>query len=244
MLYEDNTELITLQAKDLINSLLHKFQEGGSLDKIEQFFEQVGPQANLYFRGHIWIKATMIKCDPKAYFKMIKAEEENYKRWMVNTEVLTEAVSMNPDIEDKLIKLADENFMPAAVLATKLALAQGKFERFDKYIELVPKQLLVAKKAGLFDRIDTVEKMNYCMDTISRLGMDPAILTTIANCCLAISSKVDVDTFVNATDNALAKGIKLRSLPPTFLVRLANAKNFQYQQEARDLVHNKAAACQ
>ena len=125
MLYEDNTQLITLQAKDSINNLLKKFQEVGRVDKIEQFFEEIGPQANLFFRGHIWIKATMIKRDPKAYFKMIKVEEDNPKRWMVNTEVLTEAVSLNPDIEDKMIKLADEKFVPAAVLATKLAVAQA-----------------------------------------------------------------------------------------------------------------------
>ena len=107
---------------------------------------------------------------------------------------------------------------------------------------MVPEPLLVAKKAGLFDRIDTVEKMNVCIDIVKKLGMDPAIVDTISHCCLAISSKGDIDTFVNVADNALEKGIQLKSLPPSIIVRLANVNNFQYQQEAKKLVNNKFVA--
>ena len=72
------------------------------------------------------------------------------------------------------------------------------------------------------------KKYYWLIDIVKKLGMDPAIVNTISHCCLAISSKGDIDTFVNVADNALEKGIQLKSLPPSIIVRLANVNNFQY----------------
>ena len=78
---------------------------------------------------------------------------------MVNTEVLTEAVTNSPSLGVKLEQLADQGFVPAASLAAKLSIAQRDFEKFEKYVPLVPEVLLKSKRAGIFDSIDTVEKM-------------------------------------------------------------------------------------
>ena len=100
----------------------------------------------------------------------------------------------------------------------------------------VPEKILSGMKNGMFDRIDTREKMNSTLNCMRKLKMDRRVLANIANCFLSINKKskdfVDLATAVIDED-----GLKIRDISRSLLVRLANDNKFKYQTEARKFMN-------
>ena len=236
--HDDQADLMKSTTKALIVDLLKRYQVSGQVDNLTSFVGSLGPRTNLLLRGHIWVKASLIKCDPEKYLDMLYTDEENSKKWMVNTEVLTEAVTNHPELAVTLEELAEKNFMPAAVLTAKLALAQEDFQKFDKYVQSVPPSLMKSMRAGLFDRIETIEKLTHTIKSVQKFNLDPTIIENITNSCLAVSYKSSPEAFIEAAHVALSNGAKLETFAKSFLVRLANMNGFKYQSDARKLVDN------
>merc|ERR1719510_1106488 len=228
------------QTQDNINALLRKYQDSNDVEKIIEFVGKLSPKANLLLRGDIWIKATMIKCSPEAYLERMLNYQEDSKKWMVNTEVLLEAVLIHPSLPGRLEELANKGFVPAVTILAKLRLAQENMEEFEKLVVRIPHQLLSSKKGGLFDRIDTRAKMVTTMNSMKKLNLDRLAFSNIANCYLSINKKSNKFGEI-ATTVIEEDGLKIRDIARGLLVRLANDNRFKYQAEARkfmDLVQN------
>jgi len=212
--------------------LLRKYQDTNDVEKIIEFVRKLSPKANLRLRGEIWIKATMIKSSPEAYLERMLDHQEDSKKWMVNTEVLLDAVSVHPSLPVRLEELAHKGFVPAVTMLAKLRLAQENMEEFEKLVVQIPRDLLSSKKGGLFDRIDTRAKMVNTMNSLKKLNLDKLAGSNIANCYLSINKKSfkfgEIATTVIEED-----GLKIRDLARSLLVRLANDNSFKYQAEAR-----------
>jgi len=236
--HNDQADLMKSSTKELLVDLLKRHQANGQVDNLRTFVGSLGPKINLLLRGHIWVKATLIKCDPEKYLAMMYTDEETPTKWMVNTEVLTEAVGNHPELAVKLEELAEKNFVPAVVLTAKLALAQEDFQKFEKYVKSVPNQLMKSRRAGLFDHVETTEKLTHSIKAVQKFNMDPTIIENITNCCLAISYKSSPEAFIEAAHVALSNGAKLETFAKSFLVRLANMSEFKYKSDARKLVDN------
>ena len=138
-------------------------------------------------------------------------------------------------IESRLGELSDQKFVPAIVLLTKLRLAEENMAEFERLVVDVPEPLLSGLKNGMFDWIDTKEKMKSTLNSMKNLNMNRMVLSNIANCYLSINKKsnefADLATAVIEED-----GLKLRDIPKSLLVRLANDNKFKYQAEARKFI--------
>lgn len=218
--------------KQNIDALLRKYRDKNDVEKISEFVSKLSPRANLLLRGEIWIKASMIKSSPEAYIERMLDHQEDSKKWMVNTEVLLDAVQVHPSLPERLEELAKKGFVPAITMLAKLRLAEEKMEEFEKLVIHVPQVLLSSKKGGLFDRIDTREKMVTTLNSMRKLNLERLAASNIANCYLSInknSSKFgDMATTVIEED-----GLKIRDFARSLLVRLSNDNQFKYQAEAR-----------
>ena len=234
MCHHDRADDMKLGTKELIMTLLKSLQRTGQVDNVKKFINSLGYQTNLLLRGHIWIKTSMIKCDPESYVELLYTEQENPKQWMVNTEVLTEAVTNSPSLGVKLEQLADQGFVPAASLAAKLSIAQRDFEKFEKYVPLVPEVLLKSKRAGIFDSIDTVEKMTNIIEAIKRKQIDETVIENVANNCMAINS--NKSDLVEAAHQAIAAGVNLEAFAKSTLVRLKDCEEFSHREAAKKMV--------
>ena len=239
IVHDDDVDSITSYTKDLMATMLKRYQENGQVKHIEKFISRLGPRTNLLLRGHIWVKTSLMKCDPDAYLEMLYTDQANPKKWMVNTEVLLESVANNPHLGLKLVELADQGFVPAAVLAAKMFFANEEFDKMEEYLPLVPKDLLKSKRAGLFDKIETAEKMNRASEAVRKQGMEEAIVENISNSCMAYNSKLSDENLVEVANQVLSNGIKIEAFAKTLVVRLAKLKGFKCQQEARKLVDNQ-----
>ena len=234
MCHHDRAEDMKLGTKDLIMTLLRSLQKAGQVDNIKKFINSLGSKMNLLFRGHIWIKTSIIKCDPEAYVELLYTEQERPKEWMVNTEVLTEALANNPELWVKLEHLADQGFVPAASLAAKMAIVHRDFEKFERYLPLVPEILLKSKRAGIFDHIDTVEKMTNVIEALKRQKMSMTVIENVANNCMAI--KKDKSHMVEAAHEAVSAGVKLEAFAKSTLVRLKDSEEFRHREAAKKMV--------
>ena len=220
------------QTQENINALLRKYQDTNDVEKIVEFVRKLSPKANLLLRGEIWIKTTMIKSSPEAYLERMLTFQDDSKKWMVNTEVLLDAVLVHPSLPGRLEELAKKGFVPAVTMLAKLRLAQENMEEFEKLVVQVPQELLSSKKGGLFDRIDTRAKMVTTIESMKKLNLDRLALSNIANCYLAINKKSDKFGEI-ATTVIEEDGLKLRDFARSLLVRLSNDNRFKYQAEAR-----------
>ena len=218
-----------------INSLLRKYSDRKELEKIEDFVTKLSPRANLLLRGDIWVKASKLKMSPDSYFQHMFDHQDDSKKWMVNTQVLLEAIVAHPSIESRLVELSDKKFVPAIVLLTKLRLAEENMTEFERLVVDVPEPLLSGLKNGMFDGIDTRDKMKSTLNSMKNLNMNKMVLVNIANCYLSINKKsnefADLATAVIEED-----GLKLRDISKSLLVRLANDNKFKYQTEARKFI--------
>ena len=218
-----------------INALLRKYSDRKDLEKIEDFVTKLSPRANLLLRGDIWVKASKLKMSPDSYFQHMFDHQDDSKKWMVNTQVLLEAIEAHPSIESRLGELSDQKFVPAIVLLTKLRLAEENMAEFERLVVDVPEPLLSGLKNGMFDWIDTKEKMKSTLNSMKNLNMNRMVLSNIANCYLSINKKsnefADLATAVIEED-----GLKLRDISKSLLVRLANDNKFKYQAEARKFI--------
>ena len=238
--HNDRAEDMKLSTKDLIISLLKSLQQAGQLTSIQRFVNSLGHQTNVLLRGHIWVKTSLIKCDPESYVELLYTEQENPKKWMVNTEVLTEAVANSPKLVVKIEQLADQGFVPAAALAAKMFLAQNEFEKFEKYLPLVPDVLLKSKRSGIFDKVDTIEKMTKALEAIKRKKIDETSMENVANNCMAVARyKHNHLDLVEVAHQALFAGVKLEAFAKSTLVELANSNEFKLQETARKMVNSR-----
>ena len=159
---------------------------------------------------------------------------------MVNTEVLTEAVANSPKLGVKIEQLADQGFVPAAALAAKMFLAQNEFEKFEKYLPLVPAVLLKSKRSGIFDKVDTIEKMTKALEAIKRKKVDETSMENVANNCMAVARyKHNHLDLVEVAHQALFAGVKLEAFAKSTLVELANSNEFKLQETARKMVNSR-----
>ena len=234
MCHHDRAEDMKLGTKENIMTLLKSLQRAGQVDNIKRFINSLGFNTNLLLRGHIWVKTSLIKCDPESYVELLYTEQDKPKQWMVNTEVLTEAVTNNPSLGVKLEQLADQEFIPAASLVAKLSIAQGDFEKFEKHLPLVPEVLLKSKRAGIFDKIDTVEKMTNIIEGIKRKQISETVIENVANNCMAISS--DKSDLVEAAHQAVAAGVRLEAFAKSTLVKLKDCEEFKHRKAAKKMV--------
>ena len=224
-----------------VHTLLRKYQDLKDLQKIEDFVAKLSPKANLLLRGDIWVKISKLKISPDKYLEQMLSHQDDPRKWMVNTEVLLEAVDLHPSIVSDLEELASKGILPATALLAKLSLAREDMDEFERLAVLLPESILSSMKSGLFDKIDTRDKMVTTMNCMKKLNMNKAVLRNIANCYLSINKKSPVFGEL-ATTVIDEDGLKLSDLSKSLLVRLANNTQFKYQTEARkfmDLVHNE-----
>merc|ERR1712029_280437 len=74
--HDDQADLMKSTTKALIVDLLKRYQVSGQVDNLTSFVGSLGPRTNLLLRGHIWVKASLLKCDPEKYLDMLYTDEE------------------------------------------------------------------------------------------------------------------------------------------------------------------------
>ncbi len=75
MCHHDRAEDMKLGTKELIMTLLKSLQRAGQVDNIKKFINSLGYKTNLLIRGHIWVKTSLIKCDPEAFVELLYTEQ-------------------------------------------------------------------------------------------------------------------------------------------------------------------------
>ena len=236
---DDDTDSLSYTTKDLILKLFKKYKETGQVDQLKSVVNSLGPKMNLLLRGYIWVKASMIRCDPDGYLETLYTEQDNSRKWLVNTEMLTEAVEAHPDLVEKLTSAAERGLTPAAVLLAKLSLARHNLAMYDQYLPRVPDSLLRNKRAGLFDMIDTSDVMIHAINTSRRCNHDDEVIANIANCCLATNKDSDSETFAEIGNKALELGVSLDKIAKSLIVKLSRSPSFIQRQEARKMINDK-----
>merc|ERR1719219_1456311 len=98
------------QTQKNIQAILRRYQDANDVEKIVEFVGKLSGRANILMRGEIWIKASLIKCSTDSYLEHMFKNQEDSKKWMVNTEVLLEAVDSNPSLPARLEELASGGF--------------------------------------------------------------------------------------------------------------------------------------
>jgi len=215
-----------------ICEMMKKFEETGQVQKTIEFVNQLSPKMGLALRGSIWVKVGLIRTDPTAYIELLKSDTENPKTWVVNSDVLLEAVEKQPDLRSRLEVLAAENFSPANVLLSKLSLAQGNAENLEKHLKHLSTDLLKMRYV-VFDKVDTIEKMEMAFEALNKNGLDKEVFDQVANNCLTIN--VNSDRFVDIANLAVDRGMELESFAKSILKRLQENTDFKLHSEAQKL---------
>merc|ERR1712106_522925 len=220
--------------------IMKRREEAGEVNKTVEFLKQCGPKVQLLVQGNIWVKTGLAKTDARGYIDLIKADPENTQKWLVNTDVLLEAVEKTPDLLSTLESLAADSFTPANILLSKLCIAQGNSEKFEKFIKLCPTDIQEYRHGGIFDKVDTMEKMDMVVEVLKRNEADIKVLEKVANNCLALN--LERDSFVKIAESALDKGIELGSLSTNLLKQLSKNTNFRLHSDVQALLLSRQAA--
>eukprot|EP00092_Neocalanus_flemingeri_P006880 GFUD01007426.1.p1 GENE.GFUD01007426.1~~GFUD01007426.1.p1 ORF type:complete len:1519 (+),score=489.48 GFUD01007426.1:137-4558(+) len=214
----------------LICEIMKKWEENDEVKKTREFVSQFSPKLSFAVRSDIWVKAGLIRTDPSEYIELVRAEAENHQKWMVSSDVLLEAVEKHQDLPSRLEALATENFTPANELLSKLSIAQNNTENLEKHLKLCSEKVL-RTRGGVFDKIDTIEKMEMVLEVLKRNGAEKEALVQAANNCLAIH--LDRDTFVDIANKAVDCGVEVGSLARSVLNKLEKNTQFKLHSEVQ-----------
>merc|ERR1712106_863899 len=219
----------------ILCEIMKRREEAGEVNKTVEFLKQCGPKVQLLVQGNIWVKTGLAKTDARGYIDLIKADPENTQKWLVNTDVLLEAVEKTPDLLSTLESLAADSFTPANIPLSKLCIAQENAGKFEQFIKLCPTDIQESRFGGVFDKVDTVEKMEMVLEVLKRNEADLKVLENVANNCLMFN--FESDSIVKIVDAALDKGIELGSLSTIALKQLSkNTPAYRLHSEVRALL--------
>merc|ERR1712179_384095 len=152
--------------KELLDN--NKLDDAAKVFKTVEFLKDVGQNLAILVRGDIWVKSGLARTDTSGYINLVKEHPDDHKKWLINSDVLAEAVDKNPALVSTLESLAAEGFVPANILLSKLSIMRQDAEQFEKHINFCPTNLKISKFGGIFDKIDTSEKMDMVLAVLKR----------------------------------------------------------------------------
>jgi len=178
-----------------ICDIFKKWEDGGEVLKTVEFLKDVDQNLSSLVKGDIWVKAGLAKTDPTGYINLVKEHPDDHKKWLINSDVLAEAVDKNPDLLSTLESLAAERFVPANILLSKLSIMRQDTEQFEKHINFCPTDLKISKFGGIFDKIDTTEKMDMVLAVLKRNNSEVEVVNRVVeNFKLHSEPKVKVES--------------------------------------------------
>jgi len=217
-----------------VYQLMTKWEEAGEVSKTVEFLNECGETLSKAVRGNNWIKNGFAKTDTTGYINLVKENPDDLRKWLIKSEVFPEAVDKNPALISTLESLAIDNFVPANILLSKWAIVRQDPEMFEKYIKTCPDNV----KRGIFDKLDTTEKMDMVLEVLRRNNTEKGVLETVVNNHL--SYKLQSDDFLHIVNKVLESGFELGSLRTSALRKLAATTDFRLINEAQNLLNTRA----
>jgi len=175
--------------------MFKKWEDGGEVFKTVEFLKDVGQNLAILVRGDIWVKSGLARTDTSGYINLVKEHPDDHKKWLINSDVLAEAVDKNPALVSTLESLAAEGFVPANILLSKLSIMRQDAEQFEKHINFCPTNLKISKFGGIFDKIDTTEKMDMVLAVLKRNNSEVEVVNRVVeNFKLHSEPKVNLES--------------------------------------------------
>merc|ERR1712034_196418 len=119
------------------------------------------------------------------------------------------------------------------------SVAQENAENLEKHAKLCPSYILLQQANGVFDKVDTFEKMEMSLEVLKKNGAESAVLQQVANNCLA--KNLDSDNLEQIANKALDSGVELGQFNTKALAKLAENKRFRLHSEAQELLSQKSS---
>ena len=209
-----------------ICEIFEKWEERSMVQKTIEFVSKLGPKYGSRLKGQIWIKNGLIKTDPGKYLELLRTAEGETGKWLVSTDVLLQGVKKFPELRGQLESLALEKFTPASVLLAKLSLAEKRPEKVDEFLQDCPDIIQSSRYGGIFDKVDTLEKMNIALDAVekSKLSDRNKAKEQIVNNCLSWNR--NNPEFVEIANEAMGRGMTTKGLASTFREELNKKTDF------------------
>jgi len=218
--------------------LMAKWEEAGEVYKTIEFLNEGGEMLSKAVRGNNWVKNGLARTDLTGYINLIKENPDDYRKWLLNSEVIAEAVDKNPALLSTLEFLAVDNFVPASILLSKWAIMKQDSELLEKHIDICPYDVKMFGYGGMFDKIDTTEKMDMVMAVLRRNNAEKEVLETVGNNCLSMN--LQSDDFLDIVDKVLESGVELGSLRTSALRQLAANTDFRLINAAQNILDTRA----
>jgi len=127
------------------------------------------------------VKHGLAKTDPVEYVKLLKEHVDDHSKWLISSKVLAEAVDKSPALLNSIESLANENFVPAKILLCKLGIIKQDPEQFEKHLNSCPSDLQLSSYGGVFDNIDTTEKLDMVLAVLKKNNAENNILEAVSN---------------------------------------------------------------
>jgi len=159
--------------------MFKKWEDNGEVFKTVDFLKETGKFFSSLVRGDIWVKSGLAKTDPTGYINLVKENPDDHKKWLLNSEVLAEAVDKSPALLSTLESLAAERFVPANILLSKISIIRQDSELFEKHIDFCPINLKTSKLGGIFDKVDTTEKMDMILTVLKRNNSEVEVVNRV-----------------------------------------------------------------